>query len=155
MNPQTAKKIGSRKAMVYSTVSIILAFIIMTLLAGGNVLWIIHWNYKINIVFGVAILYLLAYLFGKKAGVEILIKKKDSENVGMKYTIVTLLITSMSIGWIGFIQEGIEPHDTFWSSFEDYIFKPFFWVSIIGIIPAIVIGVIFGNAIKKKNVLQQ
>jgi hypothetical protein len=45
----------------------------------------------------------------------------------------------------------MEPYDTFWDSFEDYIFKPFFWIMIIGIIPAILVGRKFGKWVKRSK----
>ena len=107
------------------------------------------WNYWINIIIGIVIFYGLAYLFGKNAGNEILIKKMDSDKVGAKYGFLTLIITAFLVGWTGFVQEGMEPYDTFWDSFEDYIFKPFFWIMVIGILPARLVGMLFGKWIKK------
>ncbi|MEL7124568.1 MAG: hypothetical protein AAFO07_34360 [Bacteroidota bacterium] len=95
---------------------------------------------------------MLAHIFfGQQAGFEILIKNKDHETVGIKYGLVILLLTAFLVGWIGFLQEGLEPHDTFWDSFEDYIFKPFFWVVVIGFIPTILVGLLFGKWIKKSK----
>jgi undecaprenyl pyrophosphate phosphatase UppP len=45
----------------------------------------------------------------------------------------------------------MEPYDTFWDSFEDYIFKPFFWITLIGFLPAILVGILFGKWIKKSK----
>ena len=80
-----------------------------------------------------------------------MIKKKDSDKVGAKYGILILIITAFLVGWTGFIQEGMEPYDTFWDSFEDYIFKPFFWIMVIGFIPAILVGIQFGKWIKRSR----
>lgn len=151
MTPETAKNIGIKKAFQSATFGILTAFLIMTIFSGGNLQWLVQWNYWVNIIIGLGILYGLAYLFGKNAGYEILIKKKDSDTVGVKYGIIILIITAFLAGWTGFLQEGIQPHDTFWDSFEDYIFKPFFWIIVIGFIPTVVIGILFGNWIKKSK----
>ena len=151
MTPEIAKNIGIKKAMQSATIGILIAFLIMTLLAGGSPQWMDEWNYWINIIIGIGIFYGLAYLFGKNAGNEILIKKKDSDKVGAKYGLLTLIITAFLVGWTGFVQEGMEPYDTFWNSFRDYIFKPFFWITLIGFLPAFLVGILFGKWIKKSN----
>ena len=149
MTPEIAKNIGIKKAMQSATIGILIAFLIMTLFAGGSLQWMVEWNYWINIIIGIGIFYGLAYLFGKNAGNEILIKKKDSDKVGAKYGLLTLIITAFLVGWTGFVQEGMEPYDTFWNSFRDYIFKPFFWITLIGFLPAFLVGILFGKWIKK------
>ena len=149
MTPEVAKKIGIKKGLQSATIGILIAFLFMALIAGGNLLWMTEWSYVVNVIIGIGIFYGLAYLFGKNAGYEILIKKKDYEKVGIKYGILSLIITAFLVGWTGFIQEGMEPYDTFWNSFEDYIFKPFFWIMIIGIIPAILVGKKFGKWVKR------
>lgn len=151
MTPEIAKNIGIKKAMQSATIGILIAFLIMTLFAGGSLQWMVEWNYWINIIIGIGIFYGLAYLFGKNAGNEILIKKKDSDKVGAKYGLLTLIITAFLVGWTGFVQEGMEPYDTFWNSFRDYIFKPFFWITLIGFLPAFLVGILFGKWIKKSN----
>jgi hypothetical protein len=151
MTPEIAKNIGIKKAMQSATIGILIAFLIMTLFAGGSPQWMVEWNYWINIIIGIGIFYGLAYLFGKNAGNEILIKKKDSDKVGAKYGLLTLIITAFLVGWTGFVLEGMEPYDTFWNSFRDYIFKPFFWITLIGFLPAFLVGILFGKWIKKSN----
>ncbi len=151
MTPETAKNIGIKKALLSATIGLFIAFLLMTLLAGGDLLWLAEWNYIINIIIGIIVFYGLAYFFGKNAGYEILIKKKGSGKVGIKYGILTLITTAFLAGWTGFIQEGMGPHDTFWDSFEDYIYKPFFWIVFMGIIPSIVVGILFGKWIKNSK----
>jgi hypothetical protein len=151
MTPEIAKNIGIKKALQSATIGILIAFLFMMLLAGGNPQWMLEWNYWINIIIGIGIFYGLAYWFGKNAGYEILIKKKDSDKVGAKYGFLTLIITAFLVGWTGFVQEGMEPYDTFWDSFEDYIFKPFFWITLIGFLPAILVGILFGKWIRKSK----
>ena len=151
MTVELAKSIGIKKALQSATIGILIALGFMTLLAGGSFQWMLDWNYWINILIGIGIFYGLAYWFGKNAGYEILIKKKDSDKVGAKYGFLTLIITAFLVGWTGFVQEGMEPYDTFGDSFEDYIFKPFFWITLIGFLPAILVGILFGKWIKKSK----
>ena len=87
LTPEVAKNIGIKKALQSATIGMLLAFLFMMLLAGGSLEWMVEWNYWINIIIGIGIFYGLAYWFGKNAGYEILIKKKNYEKVGMKYEI--------------------------------------------------------------------
>ncbi len=151
MNPKLAKRIGIEKALLSATIGILIAFLFMTILAGGNFLWLVEWKYPINLIIGITVFFGLALIFGKNAGYVILVKRKDSERVGAKYGFLILLITAFLAGWTGFVQEGMEPYDTFWESFEDYIFKPFFWIMVIGFIPAIIVGIYFGRWIRKSE----
>ena len=151
MTPESAKKIGSKKALVAASIGVVIAFLIMTLLAGSDFLWLGEWYYLINIAIGVAIFYAMAYFLGRSAGHEILIQKKHAATVGVKYGVFTLFLSAFLLGWTGFVQEGLEPQDTFWDSFEDYVFKPFFWISAMGIFPAIGVGILFGRWIKKSG----
>ena len=63
MTPEIAKNIGIKKAMQSATIGILIAFLIMTLFAGGSPQWMVEWNYWINIIIGIGIFYGLAYLF--------------------------------------------------------------------------------------------
>lgn len=155
MTPGSAKKIGSRKALVAATIGLIIAFLIITSFFEGNVFWLGEWYYLINIGIGVAIFYAMAYYFGRSAGYEILIKKKNTATVGVKYGVFTLLVSAFLLGWTGFVQEGMELQDSFWDSFEDYVYKPFFWITAIGIFPAIGVGILFGRWIKKSGANQE
>ncbi|GLU45203.1 hypothetical protein [Allomuricauda sp. NBRC 101325] len=81
ITPELAKNIGIKRAIQSATIGLSIAFLFMTLLAGGSLLWMVHWNYWINIIIGIVIFYGLAYLFGKNAGYEILIMKKLGQNM--------------------------------------------------------------------------
>jgi len=154
MTKKIAENIGIKLALKSVTIGIIIAYLIPTLLVIGDgisaALWIFKINYWINIVIGVLIFYVCGYFFGKRAGYEILIMKKDHQKVGAKYGFLTLLVTTFLTSWIGFFQEGIDNIGTIDEPFYDYIFKPMFWVILFGIIPSILLGLLFGKWIKKK-----
>jgi hypothetical protein len=93
----------------------------------------------------------MAYLSGRLAAVEILIKNKDYSLTGIKYGLLTLWTATIIGSSVGFLQEGLDNIGTADNPFEDYYYKPFFWVTIFGIIPAILVGQWFGRQIKKQG----
>lgn len=97
---------------------------------------------------GIAFFYGMGYFFGKKAGIEILVKKRNYILTGIKYGILTLITATFLTSLIGFFQEGIDNIGGFSNPFYDYIFKPMYWILMYGILPAIVIGILFGLTIK-------
>jgi hypothetical protein len=155
MTKEIAEKIGIKLALKSVTIGILIAYLIPTLLVIGDgisaVLWIFEISYWINIVIGILIFYVCGFFFGKKAGIEILIKKKDYQKVGAKYGFLTLIVTAILSSWIVFFQEGIDSIGTIDNPFEDYIFKPMFWILLFGFLPSILVGMLFGKWIKNKT----
>ncbi len=76
MTPEIAKNIGTKRAIQSATIGILIMLLFITVLADGSFQWMVEWSYWINIIIGIIIFYLLAYIFGKNAGYEILIQKK-------------------------------------------------------------------------------
>lgn len=157
MTKEEAENIGIKVAFKSVTIGILIAYLIPTVLGIGDGIsaffWIFDFHYWINIVIGISIFYACGYFFGKRAGNEILIKKKDYEKVGVKYGFFTLLITAFLSSWIGFFQEGIDNIRTPDDPFYDYIFKPMFWILFFGFFPSIFVGLLFGKRIKNKSEL--
>lgn len=155
MNPKEAKHIGIQKALKVTTIGVLLAYLMMVLFTGGDFSWLTEFNYALNIFIGLVILYVCAYFSGQRAGFEILVKNKNPNLVGAKYGILILFITAILAGCAGWVQEGLGANDSLASSFEDYIFKPFFWIMLAGWIPSIILGVLFGRWIKKEKSLSE
>ena len=157
MTPQTSRDIGSRiawKAILIGLIVGYLIFSIFFLLIGGGLksfVVLFQVDYFPNILVGVLGLTLIGILCGRLAGYEILAKKKNETLVGIKYAFVTL-ITGTVIGCcVGFFQEGIHNLNTDDNPFEDYFYKPIFWIVLFGLVPALFIGTWFGKQIKKKG----
>ncbi len=109
--------------------------------------WFTTFNYKLNLFIGAVIMFLCGHYFGQLAGKAIIIKKKNYILVGLLCGMAVLISTAFLSGLTGFIQQGIENIGTNDDPFEDYIFKPFFWISIFGMIPSSLIGLWFGRQI--------
>ncbi len=152
MTKESAEKIGIRVAILSVTIGIILAHLILTLIIWDGTLksftWIFNTRYWFNVIMGIFFFYGMGYFFGKKAGIQILLKKRNYILTGIKYGILILITTTFLTSLIGFFQEGIENIGTQDNPFYDYIFKPMYWILMFGIIPAIVIGILFGLTIK-------
>lgn len=114
-------------------------------------LWIVDVEFKFHLFVGAVGLLTMAYLFGQLAGVEILVKHKNYLLTGVKYGILTLITGTLIGSSVGFLEEGINDIGGFSNPFYDYYFKPLYWVTMFGIIPAIVVGLLFGLQIKRQG----
>jgi hypothetical protein len=154
----TARQVGQRLGVKSGLIGIGIAYLITTALMvlfddslTDGLLWItrVYWWY--HLVIGAIGLLTMAYLSGRLAAVEILIKNKDYSLTGIKYGLLTLWTATIIGSSVGFLQEGLDNIGTADNPFEDYYYKPFFWVTIFGIIPAILVGQWFGRQIKKQG----
>lgn len=151
----TAKQIGSRIGIRSAMIGVGIAYLIMAILLGldngaEGVLWIFEVDYWPNLLLGATGLILMSHLFGQRAGIEIIERKKGYRWVGIKYGFIILITATLIGSTLGFLQEGLDRIGTVDNPFEDYYFKPLLWVTIFGIIPVIIVGVWFGWQIKKK-----
>ncbi|MDO6389917.1 hypothetical protein Q4E40_07245 [Pontibacter sp. BT731] len=157
MNDQEAQIIGSRLAMKSVLFGAIVAYLVMTFMTWSwdNIIealtWIKHIGYVKNLLVGLLGLLVFGYIFGKKAGHEIIIQKKDHTWVGFKYGFLTLWAGTFVGCLVGFFEEGLDNIGTGDNPFEDYFFKPFFWITIFGLVPVVLVGFWFGSQIKKKG----
>jgi hypothetical protein len=148
-----ARKIGRRQGMISVGIGILIAQLVMTAFLAldegiiGGFFWFTDFGYLLNILIGLVIMILGGYLFGSIAGYQILIKKRNPLLIGFLCGMAVLLTTGFFSGWLGFFQEGIE-NIGYDNPFEDYIFKPLFWVTLVGSIPAFLIGSWMGSKIK-------
>jgi hypothetical protein len=152
-----AQKIGSKQGLISVGLGILIAQLIMTAMISSDqgffkaFFWFLDVDYKLNLFIGCIIMLFCGYYYGKIAGKAIIIKQRNFILVGFLCAIAVLLTTAFLAGWVGFFQEGIDNIDTNDNPFEDYIFKPLFWVTLFGIIPASLVGLWFGGQIKRRG----
>jgi hypothetical protein len=91
------------------------------------------------------------YFYGQQAGKLILIHQWNYLLTGSLTGLAVILTTSFLAGWTGFIQEGIDNIGTHDDPFFDYIFKPMYWVTMFGLLPALIVGAWCGGRIKKSG----
>lgn len=158
MDITTAKQIGQRIGLELAFIGLGVAYLKMAALMmifDGSILtglfWIanVYWWY--HLVVGAIGLLSMSYVFGRRAGVEILVNGRNKYAVGIKYGIITLWIATILGSSVGFFQEGLDKIGTTDEPFEDYFLKPFFWVTVFGFIPTILFGLSFGWQIKKQG----
>jgi hypothetical protein len=158
MEKEFAKKIGAIYAFKSIAFGISIFYLVPLLLfiLGGEGFYSIIWFTELNFYNWLFILnwifffFLFAFFFGQKAGIDILIKGKDCEKTGLKYGFLTLISASFFGCFLGFAWEGIDNIGTNDNPFEDYFFKPMFWILIFGIIPSLLVGRWLGKKIKSK-----
>src|SRR6478609_355216 len=160
MDRQDARKIGQLLALKSGLIGIALAYLTFSgvlILVGGpllpGLLWIFNVDYAINTIVGALGLLTMGYFFGGMAGSEILIKNRNYSLIGIMCGILTLLTGTIIGSTLGFIQEGLDNIGTPDDPFFDYYFKPLYWVTIFGVIPASLVGLWFGKKIKRKGLL--
>jgi len=152
-----SKRIGQRLAVKSGLIGLLIAYLIMTLLHSGETFinaltWITQDNYQINMIVGACGLVLASYFFGQRAGIEIIIKKRNPGWTGIKYGLLTLWVGTIIGSSIGFVQEGLDAfRPSYDEPFFDYFYKPWFWVTFFGLIPVIVVGLWFGRQIKTQG----
>ena len=157
MTEVEAKKIGSRQGLICAGLGVLIAQLIMTgmILSDQNFFkaffWFTRVNYKLNLFIGVIILLLCGHFYGQLAGKAILIKRRNFILVGFLCGMAVLLSTAFLSSLTGFFQEGIYNIGTNDNPFEDYIFKPLYWVTLFGIIPSLLVGIWFGGQIKRNG----
>ena len=152
-----AKQIGQRLAIKSGLIGLLLAYLIfggllyswdMELLKA--LFWIFDVEFWYHLLIGAIGLLIMAYFFGQLAGVEILIKRRNEKLTGIKYGLLTMITGTLVGSSVGFIQEGID-NIGFSNPIFDYYFKPMYWVTIFGIIPATIVGQWFGRKIKRRE----
>ena len=150
----TPKQIGSQIAIKSTLIGLVIAYLIMSILIGFDdgfsaLLWITKIDFWPNLLLGVFGLISMGYLFGQRAGVEILEKNKNYSWIGIKYGFIILVTGTLIGSTLGFIEEGLDNIGTHENPFFDYYFKPLYWVLIFGTIPVLIVGFWFGKTIKK------
>lgn len=159
MDTKTAKKIGRHIAIKSGLIGLCIAYLLFAVMMLSwdtdykkALFWIVDVEFKFHLFVGAVGLLTMAYFFGQFAGVEILIKNKNYLWTGVKYGILTLIAGTLIGSSVGFLQEGIKNIGGFSNPFYDYYFKPLYWVTMFGIIPAIIVGLLFGRQIKRQGI---
>ncbi len=158
MSEVEAKEIGVKSALKIILIGLLIAYLIMSwFCSNGNILngmlWFSDISFKSNIIIGALIMVVSGYFIGKNSGKKIIIANQNAYIIGVKSGLSILLITAFFSGFKGYFEEGIDNYGHF-TPIYDYIVNPFLSISLVGLLPTIILGVIFGWLIKKqKNIL--
>ena len=154
MTKTEATKIGGRKGIISAIVGIVTSYLIMAMMTGiggrgMDLGWIADTNMKLNVIIGAFIMLVSGYLWGQLAGIAILVNKKNHLVAGILCGIGALMTTAFFSGLPGFLLEGMPWKYSFREGFESYVVKPFVWITIFGVVPAIVVGAWMGWSVKR------
>lgn len=158
MDTRTAKHIGQKLAIKSTLIGLLIAYILFGLVIFSwdqklfnAIFWILNVEFWYHLLIGAIGLLTMGYFFGRLAGVEILVKRKNELLIGIKYGLLTLVTGTLIGSSVGFIQEGVDDIGGFSNPFYDYYFKPLYWVTMYGIIPVLIVGIMFGRQIKRNG----
>ena len=161
MNLSNAKRIGSKQGLISVGFGVLIAQLMITFMLSFDeglidaFFWFIDIDFLLHIIIGVFIMFVSGHFYGKLAGKLILNRKLNYLLVGSLCGLAVILTTTFFASWTGFIQEGLDNIGTNDNPFFDYIFKPMYWVTLVGFIPAILVGFWFGHSIFKKGTKYQ
>jgi hypothetical protein len=148
---EIARKIGANEALKFVSVGLGVAYLIMALLA-GPLFFIAMSDFDLNFICAIIVIYLCGYVYGQRAGLSILIKRRNYALIGFLYSFLTLITATFLASWVGFFQQIHNHPGESDNSFNDYIYKPVFLVMLFGLIPVIGVGIWFGRSILKKGI---
>jgi hypothetical protein len=155
MTETNAKRIGSRETLKSVVFGLLIAYALMALLFSSSgwlkgLLWFLQVGFSPNILIGIASVFILGFVFGKRIGVEILIRDRNESVVGMKYLLAIVFLSALIASGSVFLQEGISYIGSDDDPFNDYVFKPLFWMAVFGLIPTLLLGIGLGSRIVKQ-----
>lgn len=136
-----------RKSIFCASIGLLTALII-SLLLGMSVL---RFDIPIPLITGLIGLYICAYFYGKLAGK--LIYRTGAEDykiwlIGIILALSCVVTAALAGSSIYFFKElRISRLE---QTFLDYVFKPLFWITFVGFIPALILGLVWARQVKKE-----
>ncbi len=156
MDKRRAKGIGSKAGLKAVTLGLIIAEVIKTLAGLDNgifkaIFWFTDYDYFLNLVIAVVIIYLCGHFYGQASSKAILINHKNYNLEGFKFGIFTLFTSTVISSCISFLilgtaEIGVKGENPI----SDYIITPVFIVSLYGLVPSLILGFWFGKQIRKR-----
>ena len=119
MDTSLAKKIGSRQALKGVLAGLIIAYLIMSWISQGfgllyTLLWIKNIDFKFNLCVGVIAALIAGHVLGQRAGLDIIIKRKNRVWTGIKFGFLIVFIATVIASLVGVFQNiGIDDNAFF------------------------------------------
>jgi hypothetical protein len=129
MTEKEAKKIGSYQTLIAIGISLICLQLIHFWLSWKNgvittVLWFTPIIHELYFKTGTLILLISGFAFGRLAGIEILIKKRNCITIGILCAEAVFITTIFTASCSKYLQEIISPTNVNDHLIEEYIFYP-------------------------------
>ncbi|MDF9801432.1 hypothetical protein OKW21_006741 [Catalinimonas alkaloidigena] len=154
MNKSQAGLIGSKVAVVFVSIGLIAASGILMLINRGSLIENLNLITKMilypNVTIGIIACYAFGWIYGRYAGIIIIISNKDELWIGILTGFLTLLTATLVGSSVGLIRGLLNSEDLI-SSINDYLYEPLYGILIFGFIPTIVLGILFGNMIRNRE----
>lgn len=142
-------RIGGRLGFFSSCIGLAIAQAILLAIFSTNSFFWLTKDLILNVLIGVVALLSFGYLGGRLAGRLILLERKNPQITGLLTGVSVLLLSAFTASVVGFLQEGMDNIGTTDNPFEDYIFKPIYWILLFGTFPSATVGILFGLQVRK------
>lgn len=158
MEENIARKIGGREAVKSALIGLLTAYVFFGMLifdSEQDILKIVFWIFDTDIWYHLLIgalgIVSMSYLFGRKAGLKILVDEENNFLVGIIYGFIVLTTGTIIGCTVGFLQEVFEDYTSIGNALIDYYFKPLGLVLVFGAVPVAIVGIWFGIRIDKEG----
>lgn len=154
MTKAEARKIGGLQGLKSSAIGLAIAYLIIAMLTSSEgflkgLCWIVGVKLILNLVVGSLMMLIVGYFFGQLAGKLILIRKWSTFWVGVFCDFFILVATAFLSCWLTFFQEAVFSNKSCVESFFYDFLYPFIVITIVGFIPAALVGIWLGESIRK------
>ena len=159
MNTQE-KIAGGRAGLMFAVAAMLLGLVIVALfgqLGLISTLYLGKTQVLVSLTASLATLFLTGHFMGRKAGVDILVRKRNWALEGLLVAGCCLILpalvgsgTALAYDYLWHWKIGFSDVWTYSRDIEDYFFKPLEWLAIFGVVPAIVLGILCGRFTKNK-----
>ena len=149
MTSEYSRTVGRRQAVKAVTIGLGLAYLFFAGFSQDPG-WLRDFSYAWpHLAVAALLMYLCAYVYGGWAGAIILAQPQKAGWIGAGCGLWTLLTVTFLASWVGFFQEGLAKMGTSDNPFFDYLVKPLVWVTVVGCLPAVLVGWWFGDSIRR------
>lgn len=153
-----ARNIGKALALKSAYAGLVLAYIINAIdfylwdvELTRAIFWIYYSDFKWPVIIGAFGFLKISSFFGKKAGVTILINGKNEFATGIKTGLLVLIFGGIFGCGISFVFGIIRDMRFDTNTLSLYFLLPLMWIMFFGILPAIIVGFVFGYHVKSKT----
>ena len=150
----TVERVGRQEAIKCVSYGVIIGYLIMSLLWSGDgwingLRWISKVGYTGNILVGVFGMYIAAYVLGPLTAF-LIVRKLHAGLTGILFGFVILWFGILMGCAVELYTQWLRGHTPVGEVLHDYLFKPWFWISLMGAIPVVFTGIWFGHSIKDR-----